>query len=253
MKPLLTKIFIALALLFICLPSQGQMMYTRKARLEDFPARTLKVVAGGQSLLELCLREEVSSRWRVSPFEFCTADEYRELREDNGYYFLTVGTLDGIAFLSLSKGGRDDESDNLKKPFEVVRIPIAEAAAPSGRALMYMGAFVDILQNFAGEAVMSEQAAYAGLRFNNRLSLEGRKVLLDPDEADSAYQAGDSGVVTGLVITPSAPGDHCYKMLITPDTHEILYFSRARYRDASDGAFTAAEIRQFERRNGIIP
>ena len=236
MKPLLTKIFIALALLFICLPSQGQKMYTRKARLEDFPARTLKVVAGGQSLLELCLREEVSSRWRVSPF-----------------YFLTVGTLDGIAFLSLSKGGRDDESDNLKKPFEVVRIPIAEAAAPSGRALMYMGAFVDILQNFAGEAVMSEQAAYAGLRFNNRLSLEGRKVLLDPDEADSAYQAGDSGAVAGLVITPSAPGDHCYKMLITPDTHEILYFSRARYRDASDGAFTAAEIRQFERRNGIIP
>ena len=69
----------------------------------------------------------------------------------------------------------------------------------------------------------------------------------------SARTLARSGAVAGLVITPSAPGDHCYKMLITPDTHEILYFSRARYRDASDGAFTAAEIRQFERRNGIIP
>ena len=248
------KILTALLLLSISADALAQgRLYTRKAKLEDFPTRTTKVVTSSGSLLDLAFKEEVATRWRISPFEFCTPEEFGALNSDNSLYFLYIGHEDGISYLVLYKGGEEDEDENLKKPFEVVRIPIAEAAAPSGRALMYMGAFVDILQNFAGEAVMSEQAAYAGLRFNNRLSLEGRKVLLDPDEADSAYQAGDSGAVAGLVITPSAPGDHCYKMLITPDTHEILYFSRARYRDASDGAFTAAEIRQFERRNGIIP
>lgn len=252
MKPLLTKFFLGLALLFICLSASGQKMYTRKARLEDFPTRTLKVVAGGQSLLELCLREEISARWRISPFEFCTLDEYRELREDNGYYFLTLGTLDGIAFLTLDKGGRDDESDNFRKPFEVVRVPIANAVAPSGRELMYMGAFVDIIQAFVEDAMLSDRTAYTGLKWHNTASISGRTVYLDPDEADEMYQAGSTSAAVGLVIAPVATDGHCYKMLITPDSHELLYFNRARYKDSSDAAFTDAETRQFERRNGII-
>lgn len=254
MKALMTKLFLCLALLSAGVSAYGQKMYTRKAKLEDFPTRTLKVVAGGSSLLELCVREEIASRWRVSPFEFCTQEEYGKLREDNSYYFLQLGTVEGIAFLILTKGGRDDESDNLKKPFEVVRVPIASTGDPSGRELLYMGAFIDIVQAFTVEAMISDQAAYSGLKWYNSRKLTGKRVHVNGDDADSVYQAGTEGAVVGIVIAPTAISfdSYCYKMLISADTHELYYFRKTKYKGSRDAVFTKAEIRQFEQRNGII-
>ena len=254
MKALLQRFFLFLVLSSACLPAQAQQMYTRKARLADFPTRTLKVVAGGNSFLELSLKEEISSRWRVSPFEFCTVGEYESLKEDNGYYFLHLGTEEGIAFLILSKGGKEDESDNLKKPFEVVRIPIASIGDPSGRELMYMGAFIDIVQAFAEEAMISDQAAYSGLKWYNGRSLKGKTIYLDPDEADSAYTRGEQDALIGVCVAPHSPeeGKRCFKMLIAADTNELYYFDQARYRGPEDAAFGDSEIKKFGRRNGIV-
>lgn len=255
MKLSMTKFFLGLALLFTCISASGQKLYTRKARLEDFPTRTLKVVAAGNSLLELCVRDEIASRWRVSPFEFCDVEEYEELKDDNGYYFLRLGTVEGIAFLILTKGGREDETDNLKKPFEVVRIPIASMGDPNGRELMYMGAFIDIVQAFTEEAMISDQAAYSGLSWYNSRKLSGYKVLVNTDDTDAVYQAGTPGTVVGLVIAPTSISfnSYCYKMLISAETHELYYFSKSKYKGSKDALFSKAEIRQFERRNGIIP
>lgn len=255
MKPLMSKIFLGLALMFVCLSAAGQKLYTRKARLEDFPTRTLKVVAGGNSLLELSVRDEIASRWRISPFEFCTNEEYEELREDNSYYFMQLGTVEGIAFLILTKGGKEDESDNLKKPFEVVRIPIASIGNPDGRELMYMGAFIDIIQAFVEEAMISDQAAYSGLSWYNSRKLTGMKVLVNTEETDAAYHEGTPGTTVGIIIAPTAISfnSFCYKMLISADTHELYYFSKTKYKGSKDALFSKSEIRQFERRNGIIP
>ena len=255
MKALLQRFFLFLVLSSACLPAQAQQMYTRKARLADFPTRTLKVVAGGNSFLELSLKEEISSRWRVSPFEFCTVGEYESLKEDNGYYFLHLGTEEGIAFLILSKGGKEDESDNLKKPFEVVRIPIASIGDPSGRELMYMGAFIDIVQAFAEEAMISDQAAYSGLSWYNSRKLTGMRVHVNSEDVDTIFQEGTPGAVVGIVIAPTAISfrSYCYKMLISAETHELYYYGRTKYKGSKDALFSKAEIRQFERRNGIIP
>lgn len=254
MKALLQRFFLFLVLSSACLPAQAQQMYTRKARLADFPTRTLKVVAGGNSFLELSLKEEISSRWRVSPFEFCTVGEYESLKEDNGYYFLHLGTEEGIAFLILSKGGKEDESDNFRKPFEVVRLPIASLGDPSGRELMYMGAFIDIIQAFVEEAMISDRTAYTGLKSYNQRTLSGRTVHVDPDGADAAFHEGTPGAVAGIVIAPTniSFDSFCYKMLIAADTHELLYFRKAKYKGSKDAAFTKSEIRQFRQRNGII-
>lgn len=251
----MTKFFLGLALLFTCISASGQKLYTRKARLEDFPTKTLKVVAAGNSLLELCVRDEIASRWRISPFEFCDMEEYEELKEDNGYYFLRLGTVEGIAFLILTKGGKENETDNLKKPFEVVRIPIASMGNPSGRELMYMGAFIDIVQAFTEEAMISDQAAYSGLSWYNSRKLSGLRVLVNTDEADAVYQEGTPDTVVGLVIAPTSISfdSFCYKMLISAETHELYYFNKSKYKGSKDALFSKAEIRQFERRNGIIP
>ena len=205
MKALLQRFFLFLVLSAACLPAPAQQMYTRKARLEDFPTRTLKVVAGGNSFLELSLKEEISSRWRVSPFEFCTVGEYESLKEDNGYYFLHLGTEEGI-------------------------------------------------QAFAEEAMISDRTAYTGLKSYNQRTLSGRTVHVDPDRADAAFHEGTPGAVAGIVIAPTniSFDSFCYKMLIAADTHELLYFRKAKYKGSKDAAFTKSEIRQFSQRNGII-
>ena len=70
----------------------------------------------GDSILELALREEVTVHWRISPFEFCSPEEYGQLRSSNNYYFLTLAQEEGIAYLILSKGGKEDETESLRKP-----------------------------------------------------------------------------------------------------------------------------------------
>ena len=88
---------------------------------------------------------------------------------------------------------------------------------------MYMGAFIDIIQAFAEEAMISDRTAYTGLKSYNQRTLSGRSF--------------DS---------------FCYKMLIAADTHELLYFRKSKYKGSKDAAFTKSEIRQFSQRNGII-
>ena len=251
----LRHLFLTLLLLVAVLPARGQgKVYTRKVRLSDFPTRTTKVVLQGDSFLELALREGVAVHWRISPYEFCTPEEYATLRSSNSHYFLTLAREDGIAFLVLSKGGRDDEKESLKKPFEVVRMPIACADDPSGRELVLMGAFLDIIQTFVEQAMLSDKVAYGGISATGGPSLKGRTVYLGSDAADAAILSQQAGALAGVVIAPedADAGRSCYKMLISADTHELFYYEKSRYRGPSDAAFSDTDERRFERLGAAV-
>lgn len=250
------KLFISLLLTLssIALLAQGQM-YTRKVKLEDFPVRTTKVVLGGSSFLDMRFKEEMNARWRISAFEFCTPQDYEQLKNDNSYYFITMAADEGVAFLILSKGGREDDENNLKKPFEVVRIPIASIDNPSGQELLFMGSFIDIIQTFVEEAMASDKIAYAGLKHYNSRKLTGKRVYVDPEDVDRLYAAAEPNALLGISIAPSGISfrSHCYRMLISADTHELYYYNKSRYKGSNDARFTEQEIKQFDKRNGIIP
>lgn len=255
MKNRLLPLFIALSLLSAGLPAAGQgKIYTRKVRLGDFPTRTTKVVLAGNSILELALRDEIAVHWRISPYEFCTPEDYAGLRSSNDYYFLTMAHDEGIAFLILAKGGRDDEKESLKKPFEVVRVPIANYEDPSGRELVLMGAFLDIIQAFVEDAMLSDRTAYTGLSAANGSQLRGKTLYLDPDRADEACMQQEADALIGISIAPSQISfqSFCYKMLISADTHELFYYDKAKYKGPLDGRFTDAEIKRFERRGAEV-
>ena len=238
-----------------CLSLQAQgKLYTRKAKLEDFPTRTVKVVVGGNSFLDLSFREEITTRWRISPYEFCTPAEYESLKSDNSLYFLNIVSDEGVAFLLLTKGGREDETDNLKKPFEVIRIPIASIDDPNGKELMFMGAFVDVLQAFVEDAMVSDKAAYSGLKWYNSRKFSGKHIYLnDPDLVDEKYFSGETGALVGICIAPTLVsfGSKCYKMVISADTHELYYFRASKYSGPRDREFTEREIKKINKRNGV--
>lgn len=256
MDTLSTKFLALLSALLLCVAACAQgSIYTRKARISDFPSRTLKVVSSGSSFIEQALREEVSARWRLSPFEFSSEAEYNQLRSSNDYYFLTLASDGEVAFLSLSKGGKEDESDNLKKPFELIRIPIADAANPSGTELMTIGAFVDVLQYFVEDAMSSDPIAYRGLSHYNSRRLDGRGVVVDPEAVSASYESDSSTDLVGIVVAPSEPGpkSKCYKMLISCDSHELFYYKESPYKSADDASFSTHELKSFAKRNGVLP
>ena len=58
---------------------------TKKVKISDFTEKITKVVLSGNSFFDSYFQEEISSRWRVSPYEFCTLEEFETLKTDDNY------------------------------------------------------------------------------------------------------------------------------------------------------------------------
>lgn len=251
------KLLIITAVLMLFAPalcSAQARIYTKKARMDDFTAKTTKVVAAGQSLVALTTQEEIRSRWRCSPYEFCSPAEYNRICTDNNYYFLEFLKEDGVVFLSLSKGGKEDDADNRAKPFEVVRMPVASETASTGFEISFIGAAVDVIQQFALEAMHSDVVGYSGLKAYARKDLGNKQVILDPEKAEQALAAGTPDVLIGMVVAPSVVTftSKCYKLLVSADTHELYYYSAERFDGPSAREFNAKDEALFTKRHGII-
>ena len=88
---------VAVAMLAVAMAAEaaGQAkIMTKKFRLSDFTDRVTKVVLSGNEMMDSALKMEVSERWTVSPFEFCTAGEFAALKQSDRYYFLLVTMQD---------------------------------------------------------------------------------------------------------------------------------------------------------------
>ena len=255
MKRQITIAAVLLALMLIPSICSGQAkIYTKKARLEDFTSRTTKVVAGGMSPVALDIQSEIRSRWHVSPYEICTIEDFEASRTDNGLYFLRLVQEEGVIFLSLGKGGQENAADMKARPFEVVRIPVSGSDDSSIDGFAFTGAFVDIVQRFAQDAMESDLIGYAGLKSTGNRKLNGKTVILDPRKAQKAMLEGYPGTLAGIVIAPSYVSfkTKCYKMLIDCESHELFWYSESPYLSPSDAVFSGKDIKTITKRNGVI-
>ena len=131
--------------------AQGRI-YTRKARLEDFPSRTTRVVLTGQEVFDAVLKEEISSRWMISPYEFCTVTDYTRDRYTGLYYFVRFTFDANFTYMTLTKSGDPEDENQLRQGFDVVMIPIAPAYMTGGDELVYLPAYIDIMQEYISRA-----------------------------------------------------------------------------------------------------
>lgn len=266
-------------LLFPVLLSGEGKVFTKKVRLADFTTKTTKVVLSGSALWDANLKNEVTSRWHISPYEFCSVEEYESLKNKPGYYFLrTVMTSfgdesgPGLVFLSLIKGGKEKNPDSMDQTFEVVGAPIASAGMSSGREFIFLGAVIDVFQDFVLDAMASDRQAYAGLKtYNYRLRKSGaRKIFISEsdlgfqfspelrnrylnanfrvvseDEADMIFQSGEVGSIVSFTVAPQDAGasSYCYKMLIDAGTHELIYYKRHLVTNTAWKGFLLKDIK----------
>lgn len=229
MKHPLGKILLLLAVLLLPLSLWGQKrIYTKSYRLQDFKSKTTKVVLSGNDALNASLRQEVTSLWTISPYEFCTPAQYEKQKNNPDICFLCIEKSRGIVFLTLSKGGRSEDPNALKRPLEIISLPIAGENDPSGQELIYMPAFISIIQDYTEAAMDSETAAYSGLKAIARGVPRGVKVYSAPDEARRVFsgQLPDSAVQ--ILISPDGTTSSKPRHKLTFDTRDYCLYSYSK-------------------------
>lgn len=237
------KLVLVLLSICICISlfAQGKI-YTKKVLLSDFDDKITKIVINPDFYPSSVLQAEIAAKWILSPYEFCTLEEFTNLKNDNNFYFLSLEKNDEIIFLTLYKGGKADEKDNFKKPIEVLSLPFCSENSNGVEESSYLGALVDIIQNYTMAAMESDNVAYAGIKYFKDASLN-TKLLYFKDYSNALINNEENAAV-GICVATSK---YAYKMIISTDTHEMLYF-----RKNKNTSFTDKEINSFIRKNGII-
>ena len=275
MKKFLILLVAAVMPLFAAAQAQ---ITTKKIKISDFPEKTTKVVLTGNALYDAVLKEEIAARWRIAPYEFCTLQEFNELKAKNNYYFLitTKGQFKtesepGLQFLTLVKGGEAAEN-GINQMLEIVSLPIASAEDPSGRELTFLSAFITIIQQYTLDSIDHDLNAYVGLSNYTKKLAETRTmniffadIDLDPkmsqsakdlyltngvsvaeqDVIDRKFTDAQENTIVSYVAAPTNPkvGSYCYKMLIDPQTYELYFFRKHRVTSTFGAGFTDYDLK----------
>ena len=272
------KIIIMLAAVLMPLMAGAQaQINTKKVQIEDFTQKVTKIVLNGNPFYDASIKDEVSARWRISPYEFCTLDEFETVKNSDQYYFLMITQgqfrkelAPGIQFLTLVKGGKGSDK-GIDEMLEVVSLPFASAEYPSGRELIFLPAFLDIIQAHTLEAMENDRNAYGGLSISSEAlaksadmkivfseddlsrsvtdeiidrKFDSWMTITDEDEADQHMTDNTSGTLVSYVVAPADPvhGSYCYKMLIDSDTYKLYYFRRHRITRSFNVGFIPEDI-----------
>lgn len=276
---------LTLAILTLLLPAimfgQAQIT-TKKYRIADFPDKTTKVVLSGNDFEDNLLWQEISQRWTISAYEFCTREEFEELKTSENYYFLMTVTEKasgdkgpGVAMLTLVKGG-PKAAEGINAMQEVVSVPFYATDSGPTRGVIYLPALLDIIQDFVPRAMEKDIAGYSGLlnystkiyrsrSMNIRFSeddlsgeiTEGVRdkyfgsgiTVVDEIAADEMFDNRSFNTLVSFVVAPEnpGPGSYGYLMLISADTHELYYFKRQRIRKPEERGFRLDDIKKIAR------
>ncbi len=270
------KILLIIALAAISASAFAQAQIdTKKVKIGDFTQKVTKVVLTGSALFDGVLQDEVAARWRVSPYEFCTLEEFNSLKNSDKYYFLltTKGqfkkeTEPSLQFLTLVKGG-NQASKGIDEMLEIVSLPIASAEDPSGRELVFLPVFLNIIQKYTVDSMDKDYSAYAGLgNYTSRISKsEGMNIVFseddldatvtenelagfvvtDEDSADKFVMDNTPNTLVSYVAAPSNPvnGSFCYKMLVNAETYELYFYRKHRINAKNGPGFMPYDIRHI--------
>lgn len=269
-----------IAVFFPLLASAQAQITTKKVKIADFTQKVTKVVLPGNAFYDGAFQEVISSRWRVSPYELCTLEDFEKLKGSDQYYFMMIThgqfkkeTEPGIQFITLVKGGAD-ASKGIDSMLEVVTVPFAAADFPSGRELIYLPALIDIIQEYAVSSTEKDFSNLGGLSaFASNLSKANKMKIVfaeedlsneitdeekssmaeknieiaDAEDVDEMTDDKVSNTLVSYTVAPDEPvvGSFCYKILIDVSTNELYYFRKHRISKKLNSGFLLEDIKRI--------
>ena len=280
MRRFIQILALAIAELLLTTDALGQaQITTRREKLKDFTSKTTKVVLTGDEFLDEAVKESVAATWTVSPYEFCTNEEFQNLKGNADFYFLMVvkgqfrrESEPGIDMLTLVKGGEGADK-SINDMFEVVSFPLRSTEDPSGREFVLLPAFLKIIQEHTTSLTDTEMKAYSNIGAKDTKKLRIKRIFFwaedfapqvdeqtkrsldedilikeDEDEVDEIFSEGTFNTVVSYVVAPSEPvnGSICYKMLIGSDNHELYYFKKHKITAKSGKGFLTSDIKSIK-------
>lgn len=280
MRRFIQILALAIAGLLLTTDALGQaQITTRREKLKDFKSKTTKVVLTGDEFLDEAVKESVAATWTVSPYEFCSNEEFQNLKGNADFYFLMVvkgqfrrESEPGIDMLTLVKGGEGADK-SINDMFEVVSFPLRSTEDPSGREFVLLPAFLKIIQDHTISLTDTEMKAYSSLGAKDSKKLRIKRIFFwsedfapqvdeqtkrsldedilikeDEDEVDEIFSEGTFNTVVSYVVAPSEPvnGSICYKMLIGSDNHELYYFKKHKITAKSGKGFLSSDIKSIK-------
>ena len=280
MRRFIQILALAIAGLLLTTDALGQaQITTRREKLKDFTSKTTKVVLTGDEFLDEAVKESVAATWTVSPYEFCSNEEFQNLKGNADFYFLMVvkgqfrrESEPGIDMLTLVKGGEGADK-SINDMFEVVSFPLRSTEDPSGREFVLLPAFLKIIQEHTTSLTDTEMKAYSNIGAKDSKRLRIKRIFFwaedfapqvdeqtkrsldedilikeDEDEVDEIFSEGTFNTVVSYVVSPSEPvnGSICYKMLIGSDNHELYYFKKHKITAKSGKGFLSSDIKSIK-------
>ena len=280
MRRFIQILALAIAGLLLTTDALGQaQITTRREKLKDFTSKTTKVVLTGDEVLDEAVKESVAATWTVSPYEFCSNEEFQNLKGNADFYFLMVvkgqfrrESEPGIDMLTLVKGGEGADK-SINDMFEVVSFPLRSTEDPSGREFVLLPAFLKIIQDHTISLTDTEMKAYSSLGAKDSKKLRIKRIFFwsedfapqvdeqtkrsldedilikeNEDEVDEIFTEGTFNTVVSYVVAPSEPvnGSICYKMLIGSDNHELYYFKKHKITAKSGKGFLSSDIKSIK-------
>lgn len=269
--------FIAVTTLSTDVFGQAQI-YTRKEKLKDITAKTLKVVMTGEDAMDESLKQSVAMAWTMSPYEFCSNEEFGKIKGSDKYYFLLVvkgrqrkESEPGIDLLTIVKGGAGADK-SIDDMLEVVSFPLRAAVDPSGREFTLLPAFLAIMQDHAKNLIESEVKAYSALGAKDSKKLRMKQIyfneddfapqvdekfiesldedvfIKDEEDVDDVFSNGVFNAVVSYVVAPSEPvsGSVCYKMLIGADDHRLYWYKKHTISPRLGAGFLESDLRSIK-------
>ena len=212
MKRIIQYLLTASLLLICGLAASGQAkVYTRGYRLEGFSNAIVKVIPTGNALFDMAFKTAITECWTLSPWEMCDVDDFTRARTEPDSYVLSVVSAGGLVFLSLDKGGKADDPDKRRRPFNVAALPLSTLEYFGLGDYSRLPAWLDILQDYVSAAVENERIAYLGLKYRNSPKLPER------------YS------VATFTPTHPAKGDFSYTLWYDEDTHALYRYEKHRF------------------------
>lgn len=272
-----TLIILLMSLILPVSASAQAQINTKKIKIADFTQKITKIVLTGDELMDGMIEDEIASRWRISPYEFCSLKEFESLKTNSNYYFLLTTDVKfrkdddhSLQFMSLVKGGAE-AADGINKMLEIVSIPIAPAEYPTGRELIFLPVFIEIIQSFTLDSMERDLNGYAGLgSYNHKISRTGEKNIVfadcdmsqdlgkslerlktkervsieDEDSVSMHIERNTPNTVVSYTVAPTdaTNGSFCYKMLVDAETYELYYFKRHRISEKSGQGFLESDL-----------
>ena len=277
MKRLL--IYIAVLLMPVIGSAQANIS-TKSVKIGDFTQKPTKVVLTGNIFYDSMLEDEIVARWRISPYEFCTLQEFEELKTSDDYYFLLTvkgqykkETEPGLQFLTLVKGG-EKAAEGIGKMLEIISFPFASAEEPTGREAVFFPTFLEIIQKYILDSMDKDFHAYGGLSnaslhlpetkdmtiiFSENdlnadiinvvklLYLDQTMMIKEENEADKYVTDQESHAVLSYTVFPTngAIGSYCYKMLIDNQSNKLYYYKKHKISKKLGTGFLEEDIKRI--------